>query len=145
MIGSALVPFREREQLLLGIWEATFGSNVAKPDRQLSVMRPVQLPPVPIVAHRNSASNPTRTSAAVVRVASNAVCANALRVGSRASWHLMNSRSSPMLGAWSNYSGLSYGMSHGIQAMIAQSLLLKRQRATFDSLGRDHDHALRFF
>ena len=42
--------------------------------------------------HRNSASNPMRTSAAVVRVASYAVCASSLRVGTRAGCSLMNSR-----------------------------------------------------
>jgi hypothetical protein len=41
-------------------------------------MRAVQLPPIPVVHHRNNASNPARTSATVVNVTSNAVCANFL-------------------------------------------------------------------
>ena len=40
--GSALVSFRERQQLLLGIRKAAFTGDLAKPSRQLSVMRPVQ-------------------------------------------------------------------------------------------------------
>jgi len=40
--------------------------------------------------------DPGRTSAAVVNVASNVRRANSLRVGSRAIWLLMNSRSSPI-------------------------------------------------
>ena len=75
-----------------GIWEMTFAGNGAQLGRQVSVVRAVQSPRAPIIDHQNSASIPTRTSAAVVSVASSAMRASSFRVGNRA----MNSRSSAM-------------------------------------------------
>jgi hypothetical protein len=72
VIGFALASPGEAEQFLLRVGKAAFASDLVQPGRQLSVMRAVQLPPIGvIIAHRNSAAIPTRTSAAVMIVTTN--------------------------------------------------------------------------